>query len=135
MAPECMASFGLPPAGRPGRNGHWDQCGGTAFTGTTCCAADADCAVRSPSFSQCVPKKPSAAGAAGLAVASVFVPSRSNPASGLDNGAACTTEPWTQCDGKSYTGDKCCPKGYACTYRTAQFSQCVRQHYMYATSP
>ena len=41
-------------------------------------------------------------------------------------GNGCSTEPWTQCGGKGFVGDKCCPEGYSCVFRTQDFSQCAR---------
>ena len=41
-------------------------------------------------------------------------------------GAPCANAPWTQCGGKKYTGAKCCPDGYHCTFRTEDYSQCAR---------
>ena len=105
------------------------QCGGKGFQGSACCGPEADCVARSSDFSQCVPKAPGA----GAGVAARSEPKRAavgwfgDPAQDPDD-TVCSTEPWTQCDGKGYSGDKCCPKGYTCTYRTDHFSQCTRKH-------
>ena len=44
----------------------WDQCGGSAFAGATCCAADATCRREDEWYAQCVPS-PRDADAAGCA--------------------------------------------------------------------
>lgn len=98
---------------------HWGQCGGTGFVGNRCCPSDASCIVRSLDFSQCVPAK---------LPADVVHTSGASFDPDLVSDATCTTGPWTQCGGKYYTGDSCCPKGYSCTYRTEGFSQCARSH-------
>ena len=43
--------------------------------------------------------------------------------------AGCPTLAWTQCGGKGYTGATCCPKGYSCTYRTSDYSQCAKDYF------
>ena len=104
---------------RTRRTSHWGQCGGTGFVGNRCCPSDASCIVRSLDFSQCVPAK---------LPADVVHTSGASFDPDLVSDATCTTGPWTQCGGKYYTGDSCCPKGYSCTYRTEGFSQCARSH-------
>jgi len=37
----------------------------------------------------------------------------------------CTIKPWAQCDGEGYTGQKCCPAGFECTFRSKYFYQCT----------
>ena len=37
----------------------------------------------------------------------------------------CPTKPWMQCDGASFAGASCCPMGFECLERTAEFHQCV----------
>ena len=101
------------------RTSHWGQCGGTGFVGNRCCPSDASCIVRSLDFSQCVPSK---------LPADVVHMSGASFDPDIVSDATCTTGPWTQCGGKYYTGDSCCPKGYSCTYRTEGFSQCARSH-------
>ena len=84
----------------------WDPCGGTDFKGATCCPTGSSCVVRSDAFSQCVPAQP------------VDMELDSAP-------GGCATPPWTQCGGEGYKGDTCCPDGYSCVVRTAEFSQCA----------
>lgn len=90
-------------------------------TAQTCCPSASDCIARSEGYSQCVPHAPAVALPA---VAAVAAPAAAaHPLS--DPG--CTTKPWTQCGGKKYTGAKCCPDGYHCTFRTEDYSQCARE--------
>ena len=44
-----------PPPGAPCANAPWTQCGGTGFSGPTCCPDETSCVSRGPDFSQCVP--------------------------------------------------------------------------------
>lgn len=39
--------------------------------------------------------------------------------------AKCPTKPWMQCDGRAFEGAACCPLGFECIERTADFHQCV----------
>ena len=57
-----------PPSSAPSPcpNRAWDQCGGRAFAGATCCAADATCQREDEWYAQCVPS-PRDADAAGCA--------------------------------------------------------------------
>tara|TARA_B110001452_G_scaffold153195_1_gene127456 strand:+ start:163 stop:813 length:651 start_codon:yes stop_codon:yes gene_type:complete len=106
-------------------NEAWGQCGGKDFLGSSCCPGSHSCVLRSVDFSQCVPQSPAVAVPAVAAVAvpaAVPVAAAALPLS--DPG--CTTKPWTQCGGKKYTGAKCCPDGYHCTFRTEDYSQCAR---------
>jgi len=79
----------------------WEQCGGAAWSGATCCAGGHECTVRNPWYSQCTP-----------------IPLAAN--------GTCAGE-WEQCGGMSWTGAACCVAGLRCEARHAWYSQCLRE--------
>jgi hypothetical protein len=41
------------------------------------------------------------------------------------SGGGCLNAPYAQCGGTCWTGSRCCPTGYACTYQSTFYSQCT----------
>jgi len=86
----------------------WAQCGGENHKGSTCCPSGASCIVTNKWHSQCKP------GAGPVA----SPPSSSPP-------ATCPNTQHSQCGGRLFTGDTCCPDGMYCKYQFPDLSQCV----------
>ena len=92
-----------PPSSAPSPcpNRAWDQCGGRAFAGATCCAADATCRREDEWYAQCVPS-PRDADAAGCA------------------------STYARCGGRGWRGaTRCCEADTSCRRQDAWYSQCV----------
>ena len=92
-----------PPSSAPSPcpNRAWDQCGGRAFAGATCCAADATCRREDEWYAQCVPS-PRNADAAGCA------------------------STYARCGGRGWRGaTRCCEADTSCRRQDAWYSQCV----------
>jgi len=99
-------SYGGPqsPGSYGGCNRLFDQCGGAAWSGATCCESGAVCVAASQYYSQCV------------------VPSstpRGNGPAGL-----CSSQ-FGQCGGASWDGTTCCAPGTECKSMTTDYSQCL----------
>jgi hypothetical protein len=81
------------------KNKEFDQCGGSGFSGDTCCPSYDDCNVQNAQYSQCQPKN------------------------------LCLTPQFGQCGGssKGVPIDKhhtCCPASFDCVYTNPDYSQC-----------
>lgn len=80
----------------------YDQCGGSNFSGRTCCKPGLTCSVVSATYSQCKPENP-------------------------PTPATCVA-PFKQCGGTGYTGPNCCTTGYLCEQQIIEnqfYSQCI----------
>ncbi|GAA5855033.1 hypothetical protein JCM8547_002352 [Rhodosporidiobolus lusitaniae] len=79
-----------------GTAGAYAQCGGTGFTGDTCCTDGWTCTYSNDYYSQCLPST-----------------------------TTCTNSFYSQCGGKTFTGSTCCPSGSACVANGDYYSQCI----------
>lgn len=83
------------------------QCGGKNFNGNTCCPSGLKCTYRNEWFSKC------------MAASSTPSPTPKQTTS------SCSNKTDSQCGGKTYTGQTCCPSPLKCTYRNEWFSKCM----------
>lgn len=89
----------------------WGQCGGIAFKGPDCCQYGSSCSYQNEWYSQCVPdtiKKPS-----------VLKPLKED-----ERFEKCAPI-YGQCGGEGWTGPTCCWGGFACSYSSSTYSQCL----------
>jgi len=87
-------------------NAEFDQCGGTGFSGETCCPSFDKCEFVNQFFSQCQPKD--------LCLVPQF-----GQCGGMDHHQP--PRPWTPANHHQ----TCCPPSFYCSYQSAFFSQCA----------
>jgi hypothetical protein len=87
--------------------GSYEQCGGSGYTGTTCCTAGYECtedAVNPVWYSGCTP-----------------IPVCTNPAYGQCGGVDSDGVSWME------NHDDCCPDGFYCSFSSVYYSQCLEE--------
>lgn len=93
--------------------GQWSQCGGTSWTGPTCCVAGNVCNLISQWYHQCQPGGSASPG-----------PSPTTTVTPMPSGDGCAPL-WGKCGGQGWDGPVCCEEGARCNEQDQWYSQCV----------
>jgi len=104
--------------------GEFEQCGGSDWTGATCCQADWFCRSLNEWHSQCEPERTrqtqhSAEGPAAAPARQAASPPTPQQV------ASCCAAAFEQCGGEGFRGSPCCQVGSTCIVKTPHLSQCV----------
>uniref|UniRef100_A0A7S1RGA2 CBM1 domain-containing protein n=1 Tax=Alexandrium catenella TaxID=2925 RepID=A0A7S1RGA2_ALECA len=87
-------------------SGEWQQCGGDAWAGASCCNVGLDCVARDTWYSQCVRVEP-------------------RMPVGMPGPNGTCSSAWEQCGGLHWAGATCCASGFNCTVQNQWYAQCV----------
>ena len=121
----------------------WKQCGGSGFSGPTCCESGLVCSKESEWYSQCVPgtqtnpptdpatnppTNPATNPPTNPATNPPTNPATNPPTNPATNqpteSNSCAAE-WEQCGGKGFAGPTCCKSGLVCDRQSKWYSQCI----------
>mmetsp|Transcript_65968 Transcript_65968/g.166290 ORF Transcript_65968/g.166290 Transcript_65968/m.166290 type:complete len:471 (-) Transcript_65968:520-1932(-) len=109
--------------------GEYEQCGGSDWTGVTCCQADLYCRSLNEWHSQCESERTRERQprAGRPAPANSAMSEKSAPAieAAPQQVASCCAAASEQCGGEGFRGPPCCQAGSTCVVKTPQLSQCV----------
>ncbi|POY75491.1 putative Cellulose 1,4-beta-cellobiosidase (non-reducing end) [Rhodotorula taiwanensis] len=133
------------PSGCTGAQTAYGQCGGSGYTGASCCPSGYFCSYSNPYYSQCVPTtSPSASStsssttssssSSGSSSSATSRSTSSSSSSSTSTTTSATPSPtscsgiqlgYGQCGGIGWSGPMCCVSGWTCTYSNDFYSQCL----------
>jgi len=129
--------------------GAWGKCGGSGWTGLTCCVSGYYCVAQSEWYSQCTDVPPGSTPAPTITTAPTptdvtdpsseptLAPTLSPVATTISQTLSPTSPPtdsdgssgciavWGKCGGSGYNGPTCCESGNYCKYQDEWYSQCT----------
>ncbi|GAA6013517.1 hypothetical protein JCM10207_008877 [Rhodosporidiobolus poonsookiae] len=127
----------------------WAQCGGSGYSGATCCPSGYYCSYSNAWYSQCIPGSDTSSTATTTTTtssrssssssssspssfstvtrsASTTSSASSAPSASASSAPTCSNAAYAQCGGLLFLfGESCCPTGYTCEYSSLFYSQCL----------